>query len=107
VDRVFPIPRLLNDLGLRSPEAQAQGRALLEQHGLTRAGKKNLSLAKVERACAVLAGELRRVCGNAECDQPAAARRPEEALYQAGISRLLLLSGTPPQHMTLRNLRCW
>ena len=128
---MLPISTLLNDVGLRSPEAQAQGRALLEAHGLTRAGKKNLTLAKVERARAVLAGELRRVCGNADCDQLAAARWPDkvpilvepascdicggssqrraarllaEALHQAGITRLLLLGGTPPQHTTLRDL---
>jgi hypothetical protein len=70
---VLAIPTLLNDLGLCSPEAQAQGRAFLEAHGLTRPGKKNLALAKVERARAVLAGELRRVCGNADCDRLAVA----------------------------------
>lgn len=128
---MLPIPTLLNDLGLCSPEAQAQGRALLEAHGLTRPGKKNLALAKVERARALLAGELRRVCGNADCDRLAVARWPQkvrvlvepascdicggssqrraarllaEALHQAGISRLLLLGGTPPQHTTLRDL---
>lgn len=131
MDSVLPISTLLNDLGLYSPDAQAQGRALLEAHGLTRPGKKNLALAKVERARAVLASELRRVCGNADCDRLAAAQWPEkgqvlvepascdicggssqrraarlmaEALHQAGISRLLLLGGTPPQHTTLRDL---
>ena len=62
MDSVLPIATLLRDLGLRSPEAQAHGRALLERHGLTRAGKQSLALAKVERARAVLAAELRRVC---------------------------------------------
>ena len=131
MDDVLPIPTLLSDLGLRSPEAQAQGRALLEAQSLTRAGKQNLALGKVERARALLTGELRRVCGNADCDRLAAARWPEkvpvlvapahcdlcagssqrravrllaQALHGAGISRVLLLGGTPPQHTTLRDL---
>jgi len=79
----------------------------------------------------VIASELRRVCGNADCERLTAARWPEkvrvlvepascdscggssqrraarlltEALHQAGINRLLFLSGTPPQHTTLRDL---
>jgi len=131
VNSVLPISALLSDLGLRSPEAQAQGRALLEVHGLTRPGKKNLALGKVERARTLLTGELRRVCGNADCDRLAVARWPQkvrvlvepascdicggssqqraarllaEALHQASVTRLLLLGGTPQQHTTLRNL---
>lgn len=88
-------------------------------------------MGKVERARALLSSELRRVCGNADCDYLAAARWPEkepilvepafcdicggssqrraarllaEALQQAGINRVLLLGGTPPQHTTLRDL---
>jgi len=86
---------------------------------------------KVERARALLASQLRRVCGDADCGRLAAARWPEkepvlvepaycdicmgssqrravrllaEALHDAGISRVLLLGGTPPQHTTLREL---
>lgn len=129
-DTVLPIPTLLSDLGLSSPDAQAQGRALLEQHGLTRAGKQNLAIGKVERARAVIVGHLRRVCNNSDCTRLAAAQWPEkasvlvepahcdicggssqrraarllaEALQWVGISRLLLLGGTPPQHTTLRD----
>ena len=131
VDRVLPIATLLNDLGSSSPVAQAHGRALLERHGLTRAGKQPLALMKVERARALLASELRRVCGDADCGQLAAARWPAkepvlaesahcdlcggsrqcraarllaEALHHAGISQVLLLGGTPPQHVTLCDL---
>jgi len=128
---VLPIANLLRDAGLSTPEAQAQGRALLECHALTRAGKQNIAVVKVERARALLASQLRRVCADADCEQLAAARWPEkelvrvapshcdlcggssqrravrllaEALQQAGISRVLLLGGTPPQHTTLRDL---
>ena len=131
MDNVLPIATLLRDLGLRSPEVQARGRALLQTHGLTRARKQHLTLAKVERARAVLAAELRRVCGHADCGQLAAARWPAKepvlaksahcdicggssqrraaqllakALRQAGITRVLLLGGTPPQHTALRDL---
>ena len=131
MDNVLPIATLLRDLGLRSPEVQARGRALLESNGLTRAGKKSLALAKVERARALLVGQLRRVCGDTDCDRLAAAHWPAkvrvlvdpahcdicggssqrraarllaEALRQAGISRVLLLGGSPPQHTTLRDL---
>jgi hypothetical protein len=131
VDNVLPIATLLSNMGLSSPEAQAQGRALLESHGLTRAGKKSLALGKVERAHALLAGQLRRVCGDTDCGRLAAIQWPDkapvlvepahcdicagssqrraarllaEALQRAGIDRLLLLGGTPPQHTSLRDL---
>lgn len=127
----IPIARLLTEAGFASPEAQAQARALLEAHGLTNPRKQQIAAAKVTRARALFAEQLRATCGDAGCLRLAAARWPErapvlvspaacavcggssqrratnmlvEAIARAGVSRLLLLGGTPPQHTALRDL---
>ena len=131
VDAVIPIARLLADTGLVTPEAQAQARTLLEQHGLTSPRKQQIAMVKVDRARALLTEHLRITCDNAECmtlaadtwpgkapligapahcaicggsSQRRAARFLAVALGRVGISRVLLLGGTPPQHATLREL---
>jgi hypothetical protein len=129
VAATIPIARLLTEAGFASPEAQAQARALLEAHGLTNPRKQQIATAKVARARALFAEELSATCGDADCRRLAAARWPERApvvvsatacaicggssqrraahvliaaLARAGVSRLLLLGGTPTQHTALR-----
>lgn len=127
----IPIARLLREAGFTSPEAQAVARAVLEQHGLTNPRKQQIAPEKVARARALFAAQLRATCVDPDCLRIAATRWPErlpvqvalnscaicggssqrravlvldEALIRIGISRLLLLGGTPPQHTTLRAL---
>ncbi|NTU85392.1 MAG: hypothetical protein HGA45_39575 [Chloroflexales bacterium] len=131
MDAVIPIAKLLRDEGFISKEAQAQARALLERYGLTSPRKQNIALSKVERIRAVFADELSRSCGDPDCVQLADAHLPGQehivvpprhcticggssqrraarvlkmALERGGITRLIILGGTPPQHTTLRDL---
>ncbi len=125
------ITKLLHDEGFASEAAQAQARILLERHGLTNPRKQSIAIQKLERVQALFAEAFGRVCDSPVCariartqlpgrelvivtaqhclicggsSQRRAARVLREALLQAGLRRVVILGGTPPQHATLREL---
>ncbi len=65
------IDEWLKGLGYGSNEARTTARAVLEQAGLTRAGKQRLSNEKLPRASAELAERLFLHCQSSECVQAA------------------------------------
>jgi hypothetical protein len=68
------IEGFLRARGFTSPEALEEARAALERRGLTRAGKRRISGAKLESARAALFESLLRTCTNPECVRLASAR---------------------------------
>ncbi len=125
------IDRLLRDEGFDTPEAAAAARAVLEEQGLTRPGKRNISTAKLPAVQTVLSSAFLRTCGSDECTRLAArkgdGRRPvtvtpgacavcggsnnrraavalARRLREAGLRRLLIVGGTPTLHHELGQL---
>lgn len=130
-DDIVAIPAFLRSEGFDSPEALARARALLEQQGLTRSGKQNLSTVKLARAREILNAKFSRYCGNDDCLRIAletapdreplvvndascqfcggsnnrrAARQAVTLMRARGIERLLIVGGTPTQHAELTQL---
>lgn len=118
-------------MGFVSPEAQRQGRAALEAAGLTNPRKQNIAAAKAARAQALLAEQFCRTCGDPDCarlaatppttkehvtvapafctichgsGQQRAARLLAAALQGVNRTNVLVLGGTPQQHVALRDL---
>ncbi len=126
------IERFLTQEGYTTACARRQARALLERAGLTRPGKRAMAVTKLPRARAVLAAGSLRLCGDPECERLARAgaggehlvayvaaasctvcggsnnRRAALALAMrlaaVGITRLLVVGGTPTQHAELERL---
>jgi len=117
--------------GFATAWAKHQGRAILEQAGLTRAGKSGIAPEKLQRAREALARGALRTCGDAECarlgarklDGRLAVEGPAEycevchgsnnrraalvladACRSHGVSRLLIVGGTPANHADLQEL---
>jgi hypothetical protein len=113
--------------GFDSEQAQHEARIALERAGLTRPGKQAFVADKLPRARKVLAARLLRACAGCragadagsrlvvEVSQPncelcggsnnrRAARRCARALARRGIERVLVVGGTPAQHLELRQL---
>lgn len=127
----FDISTFLVDLGYPDEDAQTAARAVLELAGLTRAGKRRMNEEKRERAVAVLDQALVRACAAPACllraEQEAAGRAVVEVPAEAcphcrgsdnrravaelaarlpglGVSRLLVLGGTPVLHEKMAEL---
>jgi hypothetical protein len=112
-----PIDDVLEELGLTG-EAAGRGRALLEAAGLTRPGKQRLAEPKVPAAREAVDAELQRLCaacaqrvppdGRERVTVPApscsycggsaharALRELADACERAGVSRLVVVGGSP------------
>lgn len=126
------IERFLAREGYTTACARRQARALLERAGLTRPGKRAMAVTKLPRARTVLAAGSLRVCGNPECERLARAQAPGKHLVAhvaaasctvcggsnnrraalalatrlatLGITRLLVVGGTPTLHAELDRL---
>ncbi len=123
------IEDLLRRYGLSIAEDRAYARGLLEAKGLTHAGKQNIARAKVPQVEELLGTSIVRCCGGTPCGQQLAADQEKrrlavverrlcevcsgsstaqafqslaKALASAGVSRLLLIGGTPNQWEDLR-----
>jgi hypothetical protein len=117
----------LRELGFASEDAAQTARATLEAAGLTRPGKTGMATSKLLRAKRAIADALARYCGDAECMAllPAGGRRPvvvpaqscqvcggsnnrraigemASACQEFGITRLLVVGGTPRTEEALR-----
>jgi hypothetical protein len=120
------IAELLENEGFAGPAA-IRARAVLEEAGLTRPGKVRIALSKVEPAREVLSERLARLCGKPACADAAqerevvkvlasdceacagsrnksAGRTAAQALRGQGVSRLLVLGGSPATQETLRSV---
>lgn len=123
------IDRFLRDEGFDLPEATARARGLLEESGLTRPGKRAMAEEKLPRARELLSGLLVRLCTDGDCRTRAsmdgrarvtvsqascevcggsnnrrAALALAERLRAKGLSRLLIVGGTPALHAELERL---
>ena len=120
------IADILQAEGFTGPAAD-RARAVLEEAGLTRSGKRRIAVSKLEHAREVLHAALARLCGSPACDYAAqgreivqvpasdckacegsrnmrAGRRAAGALCEQGVSRLLVLGGSPATQGTLRRV---
>ena len=126
------IEGFLRQEGFHAPAAQERARGVLEAQGLTRAGKRRISAAKLAPARRALSDALVGVCGNPECERlsrPAAGdgREPVRVaptacavcagsnnrravvalagcLRAQGVDRVLVVGGTPAQHADMEGL---
>lgn len=126
------IEGFLRDEGFSALDAATRARSLLEQHGLTRPGKRAMAADKIERARMILSAEVVKVCESLECRRlaaingsaglppltvdPAACvvcggsnnRRGAIALahrmHQLKLDRLLVVGGTPTLHTQIDQL---
>lgn len=122
-----PITQLLAEAGFTGAAAQRRARAVLEEGGLTRPGKTGIAAEKRVRALALLATRLAATCGDrcarllADGREPVrtdgrtcevcagsnnrrAALAAARALRDGGITRVLVVGGTPPQQNELKGL---
>lgn len=126
-----PIDEFLAAEGFLTPWARHQGRAILEQAGLTRAGKSGIAPEKVAPARQALSRGALRTCGDADCARLGAVKLDgrllvegppascevchgsnnrraalvlAEACRAAKVTRLLILGGTVANHAELRDL---
>lgn len=115
------IADFLRDEGFRADESVAAARAVLEGAGLTRPGKRRISVDKLDRARDAISLAIARWCGSPECEvaladdersvvraeKPACVvcsgsnnrrgvRRMIEACRAAGVHRVLVVGGRPP-----------
>jgi hypothetical protein len=120
------IADLLENEGFTGPAA-IRARAVLEEAGLTRPGKVRIAVSKVDRAGEILSDRLARWCGNRACADAAqgreivhvpasdceacegsrnrsAGRMAARALRAQGVSRVLVLGGSPATQETLRRV---
>ena len=120
------IAELLENEGFTGPAA-IRARAVLEEAGLTRQGKVRIAHSKLEQVRNLLHARLARLCGNPACADAArgrevlqvhashceacegspnrrAGRRAARALREQGVSRLLVLGGSPATQETLRQV---
>jgi hypothetical protein len=124
-----PIATVLAQLGFRSEEEQAAGRAALEAAGLTRAGKHALHESKLPAAERVLSDRFAFTCASCAADahaarpavrqfvvtddrcescggsaNGAAASRFVAACRAAGVRRVLIVGGNPATRDVARRL---
>lgn len=123
-DGAVPIEAMLRDLGFDTAGSRKQARAALEAAGLTNPRKVSISPDKRERAESAIASALVRVCGD-ECASLAtdgrapvivggvtcevcagsnnrrAAMECAAVLRQRGITRVLVVGGSPPTRRQL------
>ncbi len=119
------IESLLSELGLGREEL-GEGREVLEAEGLTRPGKVRISLEKAERAKAVVHQSFAIHCQSQGCISAARASgrklvlatakqqcgvcggsenaRAADDLVRAGITRLVVVGGTPATRQELERL---
>ncbi len=123
---VVDIGRLLAGAGFTGADAARRARAVLEENGLTRPGKRGIAAEKAPRARGLLASHFLLLCGNAECARIAAGantgrrdvvegaqsacevcggsnnRRAAQLLTRRlkseRVERLLIVGGTPTLH---------
>ncbi|MCS7002414.1 MAG: hypothetical protein NZ518_06160, partial [Dehalococcoidia bacterium] len=126
---VMSFDALFDEAGFVSDGARQQARAVLEAHGLTRPGKRNISTDKLPRVYALFAATFSPSCGHAECmallpndgrapitvagnkcpvcggsnDRRAAALLAQR-MRERGKRRLLVVGGSVEQHGKLRQL---
>lgn len=121
------IADLLGSLGLLGADAK-RGRAILEGDGITNPRKARISIVKLERARAAIDGRLARFCASCAARTDADGREvvivaPSacvrcggsrnnraltelvEACASAGISRIVVVGGSPDIRRELRSLR--
>ena len=123
----FAIADLLRDEGFRRPESLAAARAALEASGLTRPGKQRMASEKLERARNAMSLALVRHCSSADCtaavaddgrqavevnrpqcsvcsgsNNVRALRRMAAVCTGAGIRRLLIIGGRPPNYAAMQ-----
>ncbi len=128
---VVPIDQLLAAAGFDRPDAIARAREVLEQRGLTRAGKRAIATSKIPAVEAALSETLVRVCSDAclRLDRagPDAAREAVRispaacevcggsnnrraaiecvrALQRKGVTRVVVVGGTATQQQALEDL---
>lgn len=126
-DPPVDIATWLRELGFASEDAAQTARVTLEAAGLTRPGKSGMAASKLPRAKRTIADALILYCGDAECMAllPANGRRPVVGVTQAcevcggsnnrraigemasaceefGVTRLLVVGGTPRTEEALR-----
>jgi hypothetical protein len=129
VSRSVELDRFLKDEGFDLPDAAARARELLEDGALTRPGKRAMSEEKLPAAREWLGGLLVRLCTDDDCRRQAgvdgreivtvsqascevcggsnnrrAALALAERLRAKGLSRLLIVGGTPALHSELERL---
>jgi hypothetical protein len=120
------IAELLENEGFTGPAA-IRARAVLEEAGLTHARKMRIAHSKLEQVRNLLRARLARLCGNPACADAAqgreivqvpasdceacegsrnrsAGRMAARALREQGVSRLLVLGGSPATQETLRSV---
>lgn len=123
----IPIDAMLREMGFDTPAARKQVRAALEAAGLTNPRKTAMSLDKRERAAEAIASALVRVCGadcaalavdgrtpvivgGVTCEICAGSNNRRAALEAAavldarGITRVLIVGGSPPTRKQLSAL---
>ena len=125
------IEQFLRDSGFDTPTALRRARSALESAGLTHAGKQAFVATKVDAASDLLRTTLLRVCGDSclEIDRRGAGRAREavivtqehceicngsnnrrsaiafvRALRHRGISRIVIVGGTPHQWQEMKAL---
>jgi len=123
----FPITALLAEEGFRTPAAQSAARRALEEAGLTRPGKQRMAGEKRERARDALSLAIVRHCSSAECrdavdgdgraavevdrahcsvcsgsNNARALRRMATVCAGAGIRRVLVIGGRPPNYAVMQ-----
>jgi len=126
-DEPVRIDDFLRSEGYDSEEALHEARVVLERHKLTRPGKRAFVAEKLARARIALDNSLLRVCAGCRPQAPRgpklpvpvtavhcelcsgsnnrrAATRCLDALRRAGVERVLVVGGTPPQQQDLRDL---
>jgi hypothetical protein len=128
-DQVISIDGFLAEEGFVTTESAAAARAVLEAAGITRPGKSGFSSLKLERARATIELSLARVCTRAQCrdmleddgrqivevarsacevcggsNNQGAMRDMAAACRTAGVTRVLVVGGTPRLHGALSAL---
>lgn len=124
------IERFLEQEGFDRPDSVSLARTVLEEAGLTRAGKTAIASAKLPRAREALAARIAKVCGEEECRRLAEVRAGREivavaatgcevcggsnnrrsaaalaaAMQQRGLRRLLVVGGSPGAQQELAAL---
>lgn len=120
------IGALLTELGFDTADSAARARAVLEEEHLTRPGKTRIDAAKRPRIEEALATRFLVTCGAPECARGAGMREvaiaaslarcsvchgsanrrsiteAQTTLRKAGISRILVVGGSPALHEELR-----
>ncbi len=123
------IADLLLELGFDSDAGRSAARSVLEQDGLTRAGKANIDEAKRPRVEALLSERFLVTCGDRFCDGLAAGRaavhaerttacrvcngsanrralvEAEEAMARAGVVRVVVVGGGTGSRQELEQLK--